>query len=244
MIGIGLQLLQQLCGLNAFMYDGPLIFQRLLNSAHAGRLFTAVSGLVNIASTFPAIFLVDKKGRKVLLMWSAAGMAVCAAVLAFVGELCFPVQEIGNEQQCGDWSKWVATLAICLFIFNYGYGWGPVVWTYCAEMFPTKYRTQAVGATTDANWIGNILIAFLPPIMFHDWGFSCFWVFVCMNGICFLLASMLPETKDKSLEEINLMFEAWFHPAGKRKGKAVDQGLSEASEAEGPSNSNPAASSC
>lgn len=229
MIGIALQLIQQMCGLNAFMYDGPVIFQRLFNSAHAGRLFTAVSGIVNIVSTFPAIFLVDKKGRTVLLMWSAAGMAVCSAVLAFVGDMCFPDHHGLNtapEQLCGDWAKWTATVSICLFIFNFGYGWGPVVWTYCAEMFPMKYRTKAVGATTDANWVGNIFIAFLPPIMLQDMGFKCFWIFTLINCLGFYLGWKLPETKDKSLEEINLMFERWFHP-GKEDYDSCDESESE-----------------
>lgn len=207
-IGVALQLLQQMCGLNAFMYDGPEIFESVFESAHAGRLFTAVSGLVNILSTFPAIFLVDKKGRTVLLMWSAAGMAVCSAVLAAVGTSCFPK---GGEPLCGEWAKGAVTASICLFIFNFGYGWGPVVWTYCAEMFPMKYRTKAVGLTTDANWIGNIGIAFLPPIMLKRMGFNMFWVFAVINLFGFWLGKSLPETKDKSLEEINIMFEKWFH---------------------------------
>jgi len=216
MIGLSLQMIQQMCGLNAFMYDGPQIFQRVFQSAHAGRVFTVVAGFVNIISTFPAIFLVDKKGRTVLLMYSAAGMAICAAVLAVVGDQCFPERPhdlgVSPEPVCGDWAKWVVTASICLFIFNFGYGWGPVVWTYCAEMFPMKYRTKAVGATTDANWIGNIFIAFLPPILLKNFGFKTFWLFAVINVFGFLLGRSLPETKDKSLEEINIMFEKWFHP--------------------------------
>eukprot|EP00425_Heterocapsa_triquetra_P000497 CAMPEP_0195052334 /NCGR_PEP_ID=MMETSP0448-20130528/1680_1 /TAXON_ID=66468 /ORGANISM="Heterocapsa triquestra, Strain CCMP 448" /LENGTH=534 /DNA_ID=CAMNT_0040081455 /DNA_START=67 /DNA_END=1671 /DNA_ORIENTATION=+ len=219
MIGVSLQMIQQMCGLNAFMYDGPRIFEIIFKSSHAGRLFTAVSGVVNILSTFPAIFLVDKKGRCALLMWSAAGMAICSAVLAFVGDMCYPMGEanaaVDQEDACGPWAKWVATGSICLFIFNFGYGWGPVVWTYCAEMFPMKYRTKAVGATTDANWIGNIFIAMLPPIMLAHMGFKTFYAFTVVNCFGFLFGRYLPETKDKSLEEVNVMFERWF--AGKSK---------------------------
>lgn len=229
-IGILLQFIQQMCGMNAYMYDGPKIFEKLFKSGHAGRLFTAISGMVNILSTFPAIFLVDKFGRTALLKYSAAGMAVCSAVLAIVGESCFPAHHggcdssgghkchlVNNEPLCGDWSKWVATASICLFIFNFGYGWGPVVWTYCAEMFPTKYRTKAVGATTDANWVGNMGIAFLPPILLHKIGFGTFWVFAVINVAGFFLGAALPETKDKSLEEIQDMFNTRF-----KSGKSVD----------------------
>jgi MFS family permease len=230
-IGVLLQLLQQLCGMNAYMYDGPKIFEKLFESGHAGRLFTAIAGMVNILSTFPAIFLVDKLGRTALLKYSAAGMAVCSMVLAIVGEVCFPAHHSGCDRSehahgcmqiddppvCGDWAKWAATASICLFIFNFGYGWGPVVWTYCAEMFPTKYRTKAVGATTDANWVGNMGIAFLPPILLHYIGFNTFWVFFGVNVIGYALGSCLPETKDKSLEEIQSMFKRFFHPPGKNE---------------------------
>jgi len=225
-IGVLLQLLQQLCGMNAFMYDGPVIFGKLFKSAHAGRLFTAVSGCVNILSNFPALFLIDRAGRTILLRWSAAGMALCSAVLATVGTVCFPdhhngpdhpggrlLLQPGEEEAgaCGDWARWVATGSICLFIFNFGYGWGPVVWTYCAEMFPMKYRTMAVGATTDANWVGNIFVAMLPPLLLHSIGFHTFWIFVGVNLIGLALAAALPETKDRSLEEIQQMFGRFLH---------------------------------
>ncbi|CAL1169505.1 unnamed protein product [Cladocopium goreaui] len=207
-IGVSIQLLQQLCGINAFMYDGPLIFDKIFGNEHAGRLFTLVSGVVNIFATIPGLFLVDKCGRTVLMKWSAVGMMFCSGVLASIGDLCFE-DDIGT---CGPWAKWTATLAICGFILNFAYGWGPVAWVYCAEMFPQKHRTKGVAATTDANWVGNILIAFLPPLMFDNWGFNTFWVFVGTNCLCLFCAMSLPETKDKSLEEITLMFNHWFHP--------------------------------
>ncbi|CAE7487581.1 ecdD [Symbiodinium natans] len=207
-IGLSIQLLQQLCGMNAFMYDGPMIFERLFKSEHAGRLFTVVSGVVNIFATVPGLFLVDRCGRTALMKWSAIGMMLCSAVLATLGDVCF----VEEEDACGDWAKWVATLTICGFIVNFAYGWGGMAWVYCAEMFPMRHRTKGVGATTDANWIGNIVIAFLPPILFSNWGFNTFWVFVGTNMLCLLCAVSLPETKDKSLEEITQMFHDWLHP--------------------------------
>ena len=76
-------------------------------------------------------------------------------------------------------------------MFNFGDGWGPVVWTYCAEVFPTSFRTKAVGATTDANWVGNIFIAMLPPVMLAHMGFKTFYAFTVVNCFGFLFGSLL-----------------------------------------------------
>lgn len=205
-LGVAIQLLGQLAGMNVFMFDGPLIFSMIFQSDHAGRLFTVVAGVVNIFATIPVIFLVDRYGRTWLMKWSAIGMMACSAVLATVGDVCFE----GESFHCGEWAKWTATCAICGFILNFAYGWGGMPWVYCSEMFPQKHRTKGVGATTDANWVGNILIAFVPPIFFANWGFNTFWVLVGTNGLALWCALCLPETKDKSLEEITLMFNAWF----------------------------------
>lgn len=205
-IGLVIQLLGQICGMNAFMYDGPVIFKLIFQSDHAGHFFTVVSGVVNILATIPALLVVDRCGRTFLMKWSALGMMTCSAVLAAVGDVCLE----GENFTCGNWAKATCTVAICGFILNFAYGWGGMPWVYCSEMFPQKYRTKGVGATTDANWVGNILIAFMPPLMFARWGFDTFWVFVGTNMLCLWVAMTLPETKDKSLEEITYMFNIWL----------------------------------
>lgn len=188
------------------MYDGPVIFKLIFQSDHAGHFFTVVSGVVNILATIPALLVVDRCGRTFLMKWSALGMMTCSAVLAAVGDVCLE----GENFTCGNWAKATCTVAICGFILNFAYGWGGMPWVYCSEMFPQKYRTKGVGATTDANWVGNILIAFMPPLMFARWGFDTFWVFVGTNMLCLWVAMILPETKDKSLEEITYMFNIWL----------------------------------
>eukprot|EP00437_Effrenium_voratum_P015925 CAMPEP_0181455970 /NCGR_PEP_ID=MMETSP1110-20121109/31030_1 /TAXON_ID=174948 /ORGANISM="Symbiodinium sp., Strain CCMP421" /LENGTH=503 /DNA_ID=CAMNT_0023580367 /DNA_START=73 /DNA_END=1584 /DNA_ORIENTATION=+ len=206
-IGLAIQLLGQLSGMNAFMYDGPLIFERLFHSPHAGRLFTAIAGAVNILATIPAILLVDRFGRTSLMKWSAVGMCLCSGILAIVGDFCLADED---NLTCGPWSQWTATLAVCGFILNFAYGWGGMPWVYCAEMFPLSHRTKGVAATTDANWIGNMLIAFMTPILMESWNFNFFWVLVATNLLGVYCAMSVPETKGKSLEEINVMFRELF----------------------------------
>jgi len=210
-IGVMIQILAQICGMNAFMYHGPVIFKLIFQSDHAGLLFTVVSGVVNIVATIPALLVVDRYGRTFLMKWSALGMMSCSAVLAAVGDICLQ----GEDFTCGDWARATCTVAICGFILNFAYGWGGMPWLYCSEIFPQKYRTKGAGATTDAAWVGNILIAFVPPLMFAHWGFDTFWVFVGTNALCLWVALILPETKDKSLEEIRDMLNAWLSQSWK-----------------------------
>ncbi|CAJ1387762.1 unnamed protein product, partial [Effrenium voratum] len=207
LIGVVLQLLQQLCGLNLFMYYGPTVFKKIFHAQRASFLFSALSGIVNFVSTFPALCLVDRVGRMTLLFFSASGMAICCIVLAVVGHACFKDDSV----QCGDAAKYAMAGAIFFNIFNFAYGWGPVVWIYCSEIFPLKYKTKANGLTTDANWVGNFLIGFAPPWLIANLGFKTFWIFAAINIIGAIMSRMLPETRGKSLEDIQLMFHAWFH---------------------------------
>lgn len=207
-IGILLQLLQQLCGLNVFMYYGPTVFKKIFHTQGASFLFAALSGLVKFLSTFPALCLVDRVGRTTLLLFSACGMTICCVILAAVGDACF---SSGTIDSCGTISKYAMAGAVFMDIFNYAYGWGPVVWIYCAEIFSLKYKTKANGFTTGANWVGNFLIGFSPPWLMEKIGFKTFWIFAAINLLAAIVSCRLPETKGKSLEEIQVLFHTWLH---------------------------------
>jgi len=216
-LGVLLQLLQQLCGMNAFMYYGPRIFA-LIQSGGEGEagddgerrsvgeasfLFTGVNGVVMVLSTLPGVFLVDRLGRCKLLRLSAAGMGVSCLVLGVTGTTCI------ENHGCGI----AASGAIFFFVFNFAYGWGPVVWIYCSEMFPLLHRSRATGLTTMANWAGNFCLAFFPPLLISAIGYGTFFVFAAFCGAGFALACWLPETKGKSLEEIATMFDERLKPS-------------------------------
>ena len=82
-------------------------------------------------------------------------MAASCFLLAAAGSTC-----LADGGACAS----LATAAVFGFVFNFAYGWGPVAWVYCAEMFPTKHRSKAAGITTCSNWVGNTLVSFLPPV--------------------------------------------------------------------------------
>lgn len=205
-IGTALQLLQQLVGMNAFMYFGPRIFQ---NIGLQQNTFQTINNAVNFFSTFPALYFADRTGRKSLLVVGACGMSAANITMGFVGLYGMTRQ---GESWHANGPSVGPILAACVFFFvvNFACTWGPVVWMYCAEIFPLKYRCRAVGVTTTANWVGNYVIAQVTPMLLEGIGFGTFLVFggFCLSSI--LLGLWLPETKGLQLESISRLFDEKF----------------------------------
>lgn len=217
-IGMLMQMLQQLVGMNAFMYFGPRIFRIF---GLAPNKFQTINNLVNFLSTFPALLLADRYGRRGLLVWSAAGMTLA----------CFAMGILGCVTMHMENGSWVSTsqgaghaMAACVFFFvmNFAFGWGPIVWVYCAEIFPLKYRGRCVGITTSTNWAGNYIIAQFAPMLLESIGFSTFFVFGGFSLAAWFLAMWLPETKGLMLEHISQVFDEKFGVVGSIEDKSVE----------------------
>jgi sugar porter (SP) family MFS transporter len=202
-IGVSLQLLQQLVGMNAFMYFGPRIFKDLGLEQNK---FQTINNAVNFLSTFPALYLADRAGRKSLLVIGAFGMLVACLVMGFVGTY-------GMKRQGENWHANAPSIgpimAACVFSFvmSFACTWGPIVWVYCAEIFPLKYRCRAVGMTTAANWVGNYIIAQVSPMLLERLGFGMFFIFGAFCFMSLVLAAWLPETKGLLLENVQRIFD-------------------------------------
>jgi len=206
-VGIALQLLQQLVGINAFMYFGPRIFGKIgLNE----NLFQTINNAVNFLSTFLAIYLTDTFGRRNLLVAGAMGMVLACTGMGVLGHSVVDSAESGMPSV-----PRTCTLVsmIFLFVVSFAASWGPVVWVYCAEIFPLKYRSRCIGLTTAANWSGNYIIAQSTPVLFDLLGFKCFFVFGAFSLVALRLALWLPETKGVMLEHIDKLFDEKFGSA-------------------------------
>jgi len=212
LVGVGMivMLLQQLCGMNAFMYYGTVIFKGLQLSPS---IFNPVMGAVNVICTIPGLLLVDRVGRVKLLQWSGTGMFLacigCSACLAQ-----FPVECMGHGG-CGadamahhPHAAHGFVLSMFVFIGSFAFGWGPVAWVYCAEIFPLRLRSMALGVVTCTCWTGNYLVAYFTPVMLEMLHFWTFLIFAFFCGLGLLLSLWLPETRGVPLESIPQLFEA------------------------------------
>ena len=202
LVGVTIMMLSQLCGMNAFMYYGVIIFGSLGLPAYT--LNTAI-GLVNVLSTLPGMWAMDRHGRKKLLSLSAGSMLAACCVTAVMGTIS------GSNPVIQSTVDFVVVLAAVFFVFSFAYGWGPVSWVYCAEIFPLQIRSSAVGMTTCVCWIGNFLIAQFTPLLFEQFQFMTFGIFAVFCALALMLARWMPETKGTSLEDMPKLFEPKLH---------------------------------
>jgi SP family xylose:H+ symportor-like MFS transporter len=201
-LGVALAVLQQITGINVFLYFGTEIFKGLGSSVDAALLETVVVGCVNLGFTIVAIWTVDKLGRKPLMLVGAAGMGACLLAMGLAAQF---------EQT----AAWV--LAFILgYIACFALSVGPVTWVILSEIFPTKIRGRAMSIATLCLWSANFVVSQTFPMMdkdpvlvakFHH-AFPFYVYGVMCVALVLVVALAVPETKGKSLEEIEAFWSA------------------------------------
>jgi MFS transporter, SP family, galactose:H+ symporter len=198
MVGVLLQVFQQLVGINMMIYYSPAIFGY---AGIKGLLATMTVPTVNMLFTFPAIRLVEKWGRKKLLYVGAITMLVTmvAAGITFQG-----IGSASNPATIGGMPKAVLLVSAILYIFGFAVSWGPVVWLVCSEIFPLEGREIGMTITTMVNWtFAGLVMANALSFMQAHGNASIFYVFAgfCALAVAFV-ALFVPETKGITLEEM------------------------------------------
>lgn len=197
-IGVALQMFQQLVGINVMIYYAPTIFGY---AGMTGIIAMLAVPTVNMLFTFPAITLVERWGRKKLLYVGAVcmGITMLAAGLAFkyIGGVTDPTLISGTP-------KLVLLIAIIVYIFGFAVSWGPVAWLVCSEIFPLKGREIGMTITTMVNWtFAGLVMRYALSFMDVFGRPSLFYLFsgFCVLAIIFV-AKFVPETKGITLEEL------------------------------------------
>jgi MFS transporter, SP family, galactose:H+ symporter len=197
--GVGLAVLQQVTGINTIIYYAPQIFQRAgLDSAATALAATIGIGVINVMSTLIAIWLVDRIGRKPLLL---AGLVGMTGSLAALGVALRFGSTIGVNP---DWIPPMTVGFIGLYIVCFAFSLGPVVWLMISEIFPNHARARAAASSTAANWTANFLVSLSFPVLQVMLGPSIWFLYAAMGAAAFVfIIGYVPETKGKSLEDIS-----------------------------------------
>ncbi|KAL8742005.1 MAG: hypothetical protein Q9184_008316, partial [Pyrenodesmia sp. 2 TL-2023] len=206
--GCLLQGLQQLTGVNFIFYYGTSFFSN--SGIENSFTITIITSVINVASTLPGLYLVEKWGRRPLLLFGAVGMFVCQYIIASVNT-ALPDSQVASK---------VLIAFVCFYIFFFASTWGPVAWVVTGELFPLKSRAKCLSMTTASNWLLNWAIAYSTPYLvnggegnanlqgkvFFVWGSFCL---VC----CFFVWFLIYETKGLSLEQVDELYgkcsKAW-----------------------------------
>jgi SP family sugar:H+ symporter-like MFS transporter len=199
-IGIGLATFQQLVGINVVFYYGAVLWQSAGFSESDALLINVVSGAVSIGACVVATLLIDRIGRKPLLMIGSIGMAVTLSTLAVVFANAL-VQEGGNLQLTGIAGP-TALVAANLYVIFFNMSWGPVMWVMLGEMFPNQIRGSGLAVSGMAQWSSNFVITMTFPILLASIGlggaYGLYAVFAVISIV--FIAKFVYETKGIELE--------------------------------------------
>jgi SP family galactose:H+ symporter-like MFS transporter len=202
-VGIGLAVFQQITGINTVIYFSPTIFQAAgLSSASAAILATAGIGAINVTMTMLAIWLVDRVGRRPLLLCGLGGMGISLCLLA-----------LGFMLGKGPILGYFTAGSLAAYIGCFAIGLGPVFWLLISEIFPMAIRARGMSAATIANWLSNLVVALtfldLAGLMGHA-GVFLLYAALTFAGLAFAYF-LVPETKGLSLEAVQAL---WAKRAG------------------------------
>ncbi len=204
LVGVLLALFQQLTGINTVIYYAPTIFQYAgITSSSAAILATVGVGVINVLTTIVAVRLIDRTGRRPLLLVSLAGMTVSLVALG----LAFRSPSTGGAV------GWFAAVSLAVYIASFAVGLGPVFWLLISEIYPLSVRGVGMSLATVVNWVTNLLVALTFLTLIDHLGKpGTFWLYASISVVAVVFSILfIPETKGRSLEEI----EAHWHGGGR-----------------------------
>ena len=198
-----MQAWQQWTGINVILYyQTELLTGMGLDPAAAAIPFTLANNFINCISTFPGMYMIERMGRRKLLIFGGMGMGLAHfLVFGFLG-----LASAWNVR----FLVWGAVLSVYLFFFCFASTWGPVAWAYQSEVFPLRVRAKGTGAGTMSNWFWNAIIALISPYISKYLGYQMYLIFGTTG---FLMAAFVylfvPETMGRSLEDMDQVFSSY-----------------------------------
>ena len=191
-IGVGLAVFQQITGINTIVYYTPIILQMAgFHNASTAILATVLVGGVNLVFTILSLFLLDRVGRRPLLLWGFAFMAICLGAL-------------GYFFAAGHVSRIFILASVLMYLASFAIGVGPIFWLLISEIYPTMIRGQAMSLATVTIWIFDLIVTISFLSLVDHFGASLTFLLYAGAAVVALYFSFhkIPETKGRTLEEI------------------------------------------
>jgi len=201
-VGLGLAAFQQFVGINVIFYYGEVLWKAAGASEQAALRINLLTGFVNILATIPAILLIDRVGRKPLLLGGSIGMALTLGALAVI----FSSADVGADGKplLTHEAAVAGLVAANLYIVAFGVSWGPVMWVLLGEMFPNRLRGAALAVSGATNWVANFVVTLTFPALLKGAGLAGAYGLYAGAAVVSLLfvLTAVRETKGKTLEQM------------------------------------------
>ncbi|KAI8976337.1 general substrate transporter [Trametes punicea] len=197
LLGMTLQMFQQLTGANYFFYYGATIFTSVgISDSYVTQI---ILGAVNFGCTFGGMYVMERFGRRFPLIIGGVWQSIWLFVFAAAGTAKDPTKDEGIGK--------VMIVSACLFIFGYAMTWAPGIWILIGETFPTRTRARQAALSTASNWLWNFLLAFFTPFIVSAIGFQYGFIFAACNlAGAVIVYFFLYESSDLSLESVDMMY--------------------------------------
>jgi MFS transporter, SP family, sugar:H+ symporter len=202
-VGIVLSMLQQLSGINVVFYYSAALWESVGIDSGQALLISVITAAVNIGGTLVAIAVIDRMGRRRLLLIGSVGMTVCLALTALAFSRATPDAATG-EAMLGHLAGLTAFFSANGFVFFFAFSWGPVVWVLLGEMFPNRIRAGALAVAAAVQWLANYAVTQTFPRLSQNLGnggaYTLYAIFAAVSFVFVL--RFVAETKGRSLEEM------------------------------------------
>ena len=203
-VGLGLAIFQQITGINTVIYYAPRILQSAgFNSASGAILATVGVGVVNVGMTIVAMFLVDRAGRRPLLLVGIAGMIITLGALGLSFRISNPSGQLA----------WISVICLMGYVASFAISLGPIFWLLIAEIYPLKIRGLAEGTAATFNWASNLIVSLTFLTLVEKLGASSTFLLYAIASVAswFFAYCFVPETKGRSLEQIEAFWRERHH---------------------------------
>jgi SP family sugar:H+ symporter-like MFS transporter len=197
-VAVGLAVFQQFVGINTIIYYAPTTLTNVGYGATTAIYANIAIGVLNLAMTIVAIRIIDRVGRKRMLVAGLGGMVLSLTILGV------SLAVLAEPKHPGDPAAVITLLCLGGFIVAFAATWGPVVWVMLPEVLPLRVRGTAMGVALFCHWGANFLVSQSFPLMIKQWGPGpVFLGYAAVGVLAFVFVkSLVPETKGRSLEEI------------------------------------------
>ncbi|KAL1891075.1 hypothetical protein Sste5346_007900 [Sporothrix stenoceras] len=200
-VACGACFFQQFSGINAFIYYAPTLFRSIGQSDEMSLTLSGVFNCLQLVAVAICFVVIDKLGRRPLAIWGAFGSFICYTVIASLDGV-YHTSWITHKA-----AGWAAVAMAFSFIMTYGVSYSPLGWLLPAEVYPNSKRAKGVALAICVNWLCNFTVGIVTPPMIENIGFGTYVFFSIMCGLAVVWAYfLLPETKGKTLEELDVMF--------------------------------------